>query len=113
MFSTLLDLFSADILRVGLAAFSDMMTHYQTFFRIAVALWAVGVAFEALTSDRSFRPAVIKFLRGAVVIVYLGEPTIPHVFAELMEAPGKTSRVLVGHVIGPGGFIPEQARTLL
>lgn len=99
MFSTLLELFSVDILRVGLAAYGDMLAQYQTFFRIAIALWAVGIAFEALTSDRSFRPAVIKFLRGAVVIVYLGEPAIPHAFAELMQAPGESSGILVAHVL--------------
>lgn len=99
MFSTLLELFSVDILRVGLAAYGDMLAQYQTFFRIAVALWAVGISFEALTSDRSFRPAIIKFLRGAVVIVYLSEPAIPHAFAELMQAPGETSGILVAHVL--------------
>ena len=108
MFSQLLDLFSHDILRIGLAAYGDMVAHYRGLFRVAVAIWVVSIAFDALQSDRAFRPTLYRFLRGGVVIAYIGEPAVASAFAELLQAPAHTSGILVGHVLkthgGTGDF---------
>jgi hypothetical protein len=103
MFSDLLQLFSHDILRIGLAAYGDLLEHYRVFFRIAVTLWVLSIAFDALQSDASFRPVVIRFLRGAVVIAYLAEPAVPRAFVELLAAPADSSGILVGHVLKSTG----------
>lgn len=99
MFSQLLDLFSHDILRIGLAAYADMLAQYRTLFRIAVAMWVLSIAFDALQSEGSFRPTLYRFLRGAVVIAYITEPAVASAFVELLQAPSHTSGVLVGHVL--------------
>ena len=104
LFSKLLDLFSHDVLRVGLSAYADLLAAYRPLFHIAVALWALGISFEALTSESSFRPTVIKFVRGAVVIAYLTEPAVPRAFSQLLQAPAQTSGVVVDHIVdGAGG----------
>jgi hypothetical protein len=103
MFSDLLQLFSHDILRICLAAYGDLLEHYRVFFRIAVTLWVLSIAFDALQSDASFRPVVIRFLRGAVVIAYLAEPAVPRAFVELLAAPADSSGILVGHVLKSTG----------
>jgi TrbL/VirB6 plasmid conjugal transfer protein len=103
VFSTLYDVFARDVLSIGLAAYSDLLAEYRGLFRIAVALWALGISLEALMSEHSFRPTLIKFLRGAVVIVYLTEPAVPMAFSQLLQAPGHTSGVVVKHIVQGGG----------
>ena len=56
---------AANILRIGLAAYADMLAQYRVLFRIAVAIWVLSIAFDALQSEGSFRPTLFRFLRGA------------------------------------------------
>lgn len=102
MFSQLLDLFSHDILRIGLAAYSDILAQYRVFFRIAVAVWVLSIAFDALQAD-SFAPTLYRFLRGGIVIAYITTPAVASAFVELLQAPAHTSGVLVGHVLKTQG----------
>ena len=108
MYSQLLELFSYDILRIGLAAYADMLGQYRALFRIAVAIWVVSIAFDVIQSEQSFRPTLFRFLRGAIVIAYITEPAVASAFAELLQAPSHTSGILVGHVLkiqgGSGNF---------
>ncbi len=103
MFSNLLDIFTHDILRIGLSAYGAMLAEYRVLFRLAVAMWVLSIAFDALQSDSGFRPTLFRFLRGSVVIAYITEPAVASAFVELMQAPAHTSGVLVNHVLNIQG----------
>ena len=112
MFSQLLEYFTYDILRIGLQAYGDILTQYRTVFRIAVAIWVLSIAFDAIQSDGSLRPTLFRFLRGAVVLAYITEPSVPAAFVELLQAPSNTSGILVGHVLKTHGGTADFGQAL-
>lgn len=92
-------LLTFDIVRVGLAAYGDLLAYYRPLFLIAVTMWVLSIALDLLQHD-SLRPPLYKLIRGAVVIAYLTEPSVAYAFAEMLQIPDHTSGIILGHVTG-------------
>jgi len=108
--------FTHDILRIGLAAYGDLLAYYRPLWVIAVTMWIISIAFDLIQHD-SLRGPLYKLIRGGFVLAYLADPAVIHTFAEILAIPDHSSGIILGRVLGgttgPSSFSDTMGQLLL
>ena len=98
MFSQLLEAVTFDAVRVGLRAYDDLLGYYRPLFYVAVSIWVLNITLEVLQTHQ-LKAVLLRLVRGAVVIAYLSSPQVPQLFADILQAPSRSSGVVIEHIV--------------